>query len=72
MAAIDFSRAPSAHTGFTGRFGQFFLNIGLLVQTWNARRATRAALGKLTAKELDDIGLMQADIDTMEFHSLIR
>jgi uncharacterized protein YjiS (DUF1127 family) len=32
---------------------------------WNDARVTRKALGKLTDRELDDIGLCRADIDTL-------
>lgn len=30
---------------------------------WNEARRTRAALSRLSAHELDDIGLLRADID---------
>lgn len=33
------------------------------VQEWNDAHKTRAMLSKLTAAELDDIGLTRADID---------
>ena len=32
---------------------------------WNAARVTRKSLSKLTARELDDIGLSYADIDAV-------
>lgn len=35
------------------------------VRAWNARRATRAALSKLSDRELDDIGLVRGDIDNL-------
>jgi uncharacterized protein YjiS (DUF1127 family) len=36
------------------------------VRAWNARRATRAALSKtVRSRELDDIGLVRGDIDTL-------
>ncbi len=33
------------------------------VSDWNDARVTRKALGKLTDRELDDIGLCRGDID---------
>ncbi|MGR3695670.1 MAG: DUF1127 domain-containing protein [Sagittula sp.] len=35
------------------------------VATWNDARVTRAALSKLTDRELDDIGLSRSDIFRM-------
>ena len=32
-------------------------------QTWNSGRVTRKALGKLSSRELDDIGLCRGDIE---------
>jgi uncharacterized protein YjiS (DUF1127 family) len=32
---------------------------------WNSKRTTRAALNKLSNRELDDIGLSRADIDRL-------
>jgi YD repeat-containing protein len=38
--------------------------IATLVQ-WNNKRVTRNALGKLSARELADIGLTRGDVDAM-------
>jgi YD repeat-containing protein len=38
--------------------------IATLVQ-WNNKRVTRNALGKLSARELADIGLTRSDVDAM-------
>ncbi len=35
------------------------------VPAWNDARATRNALGKLSDRQLDDIGLCRGDIDTL-------
>lgn len=35
------------------------------IAAWNDARVTRRALGKLTDRELDDIGLCRADIYTL-------
>lgn len=57
MAAIDFSRPRAAGFGsiFARAFGAF--------AAWNDARVTRNALSKLSARELDDIGLCYGDID---------
>jgi uncharacterized protein YjiS (DUF1127 family) len=35
------------------------------VSNWNDARVTRNALGKLSDRELDDIGLCRGDIDRL-------
>ncbi len=35
------------------------------IVAWNDARVTRNALGKLSDRELDDIGLCRGDIDTL-------
>jgi uncharacterized protein YjiS (DUF1127 family) len=40
-------------------------NLVSTVVAWNDRRVTRNALGKLTARELDDIGLSRGDINSI-------
>ena len=61
MAAIDtqavFVTAP--------RKTSFVVTLFATVQDWNAKRQTRAALSKLTDRELSDIGITRADIDTI-------
>lgn len=56
MAVIDTHNAAQAATCFAwvkaGVFGVLHT-----VKTWNDARGTRAALSKLTARQLDDIGL---------------
>ncbi len=65
MAAIDF-RSTKAASGFS-----FAAMIGTLV-CWNDRRMTRNSLNKLTARELDDIGLVRGDIPNIAAGALIR
>ena len=63
MAAIDtFRNVGSAHQGLLARHWADFIS---MIIDWNDARLTRKALSKLTARELDDIGLTQADIDWM-------
>jgi uncharacterized protein YjiS (DUF1127 family) len=65
MAAIDY-RPTTVKTGFsrTSLFGA--------VAAWNEARMTRNSLNKLSARELDDIGLVRGDIDGIAKGDLIR
>ena len=65
MAAIDF-RTASVKSGFS-----FVAMIGALV-SWIDSRMTRNWLNKLTNRELDDIGLVRGDIDSIANGNLIR
>lgn len=61
MAFFDSSRpvaglSAGAHTGF-------FAKLVGAVTAWNDARTTRNSLSKLTARELDDIGLSYGDIE---------
>jgi uncharacterized protein YjiS (DUF1127 family) len=63
MAAFDTTR-PVA----TLNAGRFFTTFAAFVgtfATWNDARITRNALSKLSTRELDDIGLTYADLDTI-------
>jgi uncharacterized protein YjiS (DUF1127 family) len=65
MAAVETTRpAPfgaittyRAINGLTNAFG--------VMSAWNDARVTRNALGKLSDRELDDIGLCRGDIELM-------
>ena len=57
MAVISSPR--SANVTFGGRV----FNIIGVFAAWNDARRTRAALNALSSRELEDIGLMRADID---------
>jgi uncharacterized protein YjiS (DUF1127 family) len=65
MAAVETTRpAPfgaittyRAINGLTNAFG--------VMSAWNDARVTRNALGKLSDRELDDIGLCRGDIEFM-------
>ncbi|MGJ8609979.1 MAG: DUF1127 domain-containing protein [Octadecabacter sp.] len=65
MASIAFRSAP-AKSGFS-----VASLIGTLV-SWNDARMTRNSLNKLTARELDDIGLVRGDIEDIATGQLIR
>ena len=63
MAATNTTRTAPLGAITTYRFIQF-VSTGLnVVGNWNDRRITRNALGKLSDRELDDIGLCRGDID---------
>ena len=65
MAAIDFrSAAPKSGFSLSSLIGAF--------AAWNDRRMTRNSLNKLSARELDDIGLVRGDIEIIADGNLIR
>lgn len=63
MAAFETTRTAPLGAITTYRFIQFVSSAFAAVNNWNDARITRAALGKLTDRELDDIGLCRGDID---------
>jgi len=60
MAAFDTTRPVT--TLSAGRFLRKAQDMMGVFATWNDTRLTRKALSKLTARELEDIGLTRADI----------
>lgn len=63
MAAFDTTR-PAVGLSF-GRISSFFNSMFGAIAAWNDARITRKSLSKLSARELDDIGLCYGDIDTI-------
>lgn len=61
MAYFDQSRPAAAGLRITDNAHGVLHSL----RAWNARRATRAALSKLSDRELDDIGLVRGDIDNI-------
>ncbi len=62
MATIDTNRSfsdVSVGSRITGMIASLFGT----VQAWNDARITRKSLSRLSARELDDIGLCRGDID---------
>ncbi|NSX54225.1 DUF1127 domain-containing protein [Parasulfitobacter algicola] len=45
------------------RLGNFAVNLFAAIMSWHDARATRKALSKLSARELNDIGIGAGDID---------
>lgn len=65
MAAYETSRAAPFGAIATFRAVQIVLSVVDAIRTWNDARLTRAALDKLSDRELDDIGLCRGDIDNI-------
>jgi len=63
MAATMTSRPAPMGAITVYRLVQSLTQVAHSFQTWNAGRVTRNALGKLSARELDDIGLCRGDIE---------
>ena len=67
MALFDTTR-PAAGLS-AGSISSFFVSIFAAVASWNDARITRKSLSKLTARELDDIGLTYSDIEAIATRS---
>lgn len=63
MAAFDTTRPAPFGAISIFRFVQFVSDAYLAIANWNDARVTRSALGKLSDRELDDIGLCRGDIE---------
>jgi uncharacterized protein YjiS (DUF1127 family) len=62
MAAFETSRPAPFGAIATYSIVRFFSNVAIDAIAWNDARVTRNALGKLSDRELDDIGLSRGDI----------
>lgn len=62
MAAFETTRTAPFGAIATYTVVRFFSNVATDVIAWNDARVTRNALGKLSDRELDDIGLTRGDI----------
>ena len=63
MANVNTNIAASSI--LAGRVASFCHDVVNNAVHWNAARITRKSLSKLTARELDDIGLTFADINAV-------
>ena len=61
MASFDTTRPVAGLSA--GKITSFFVNMFGAVAAWNDARITRKSLSKLSARELDDIGLTYGDIE---------
>ncbi|PIE13471.1 MAG: hypothetical protein CSA70_06080 [Rhodobacterales bacterium] len=64
MAAIDTTRA-TLNTGTPGLISRFFTGAAAAFVAWNDERKTRNAIAVLTDRELEDIGLVRGDLDSL-------
>ena len=63
MAAVETTRPAPFGAITTYRALNGLSNVFAALSAWNDARVTRNALGKLSDRELDDIGLCRADIE---------
>ncbi|MCE6950056.1 DUF1127 domain-containing protein [Cereibacter sphaeroides] len=63
MAAFETTRPAPFGAIATFHFVQSISDLIAAVVAWNDARATRAALSRLSDRELDDIGLCRGDIE---------
>ncbi|MEO0938720.1 MAG: DUF1127 domain-containing protein [Pseudomonadota bacterium] len=65
MATFDITRTTYGSATFAGRVAEFFGGLSAALIAWNDARVTRKALNELSDRELEDIGLIRGDIDTV-------
>ncbi|MEP4198746.1 MAG: DUF1127 domain-containing protein [Aliishimia sp.] len=65
MAAIDTSRTVIGSASIAMRPGKWVSTLISTVSDWNDARLTRNALSGLSDRELDDIGLIRGDIESV-------
>ena len=65
MAAYETTRTAPFGAIAIFRFVQSVNDKAAALAAWNDARITRKALGKLSDRELDDIGLCRGDIETI-------
>jgi uncharacterized protein YjiS (DUF1127 family) len=65
MAALDTNRMAGARALSGGRIAKALAALVAAVVAWNDARVTRNALSRLSDRELEDIGLCRADIETL-------
>ena len=65
MAALDTNRMAGTVAPSGGRIARVIAALVAAVAAWNDARLTRNALSRLSDRELDDIGLCRADIETL-------
>lgn len=63
MAAFEHTRTQSTGRALGTSLVSFYFSAVAAVVSWNNARITRNTLGKLTLRELDDLGLIPGDIE---------
>lgn len=64
MATFDTTRTTYGAASVAGQFTRMIHLAVTSLVAWNDLRMTRNALASLTTRELEDIGLTRADLDT--------
>lgn len=72
MAAFDTTRTAYGSSQAVSRLSAFVANTTAAIVSWNDARVTRKALSALSDRELEDIGLVRGDIDSVTGGDLIR
>ncbi len=67
MAAFDTTRTTYGSAIVAGRISRSVFNFISSVMAWNDARVTRKALSALSDRELQDIGLIRGDIESVVF-----
>lgn len=66
---MAYANTTTGATFARGRIAQFVTTTFNTVADWNDARITRKSLSKLSARELEDIGLSVSDIDSVATRS---
>jgi uncharacterized protein YjiS (DUF1127 family) len=72
MAAFDTSRTAYGSTTAATSVFSFISKLAGNVVDWNDARLTRNALSSLSDRELEDIGLIRGDIDSVAKSTALR
>ena len=72
MAAFDTTRTAYGSSSAVSSITSFIGGIFASVVAWNDQRLTHRALSCLTDPELEDIGLIRGDIDSVAKSTMIR
>ncbi len=65
MAAIDTSRTAIGSASVANRVSAYLFALINNIVEWNDARVTRKALSALSDRELEDIGLIRGDIESV-------
>lgn len=72
MATFDTTRTTYGSASIASRFSKFVASTTAAFVAWNDARITRNALSSLSDRELEDIGLIRGDIETVTEQTFIR
>ncbi len=65
MTAFDATASGAVRVSLVDRIAHALATLAATYADWKDQRATRKALSALSDRELDDIGLTRADLDTL-------